>query len=327
LPKRAPGTPRREMARGRRRTATLAALVTCAARTVVDTIGERRELAAFAALLNATGLASTLSDAARSFTVFAPTNAAFDALPAVDALSMVPFPVDDDAPSALTQLVAHHVVVGENAVVYASDFRDGAVLGMLDARFTTLTWSSVDAWRLDGAAIREVDLCCSDNGVVHVLGAVLGLGDDESALPPADDAAFSSGFHKDDSSSEPSQAGLTPATALLIVVLFLVIAGFVARTRSCRQRRRGSSAAEDDDDDPDVTQRDTGSHHSDASWARARVVSSSSRGSDADAAEAELVEARPSTPKSAGQDDDDAALPVAHAVQEGHVVCDSSLPR
>lgn len=106
------------------------------------------------------GLESTLATDG-PFTLFAPTDAAFDALPAgtVDAL------LQD--PDRLADILLYHVVAGE---VLAAD-----VVNLTSA--TTLQGGSITIDATDGVQINGADVIQTDiiaaNGVIHVIDAVL----------------------------------------------------------------------------------------------------------------------------------------------------------
>jgi transforming growth factor-beta-induced protein len=95
------------------------------------------------------------------FTIFAPTDAAFAALPegALEAL------VAD--PSALAGVLTYHVVAGR---VFASDLREGLEVATVGGG--TLTITLAGGARVGGAAIVATDVLTS-NGVIHVIDEVL----------------------------------------------------------------------------------------------------------------------------------------------------------
>jgi uncharacterized surface protein with fasciclin (FAS1) repeats len=96
------------------------------------------------------------------FTVFAPTNAAFEALPAgvLDALLL---PENKDA---LAKILTYHVVSGS---VMAADITDGDVATVEGQNVTLSTANGVT---VNGANVVIADVA-TDNGVVHVIDAVL----------------------------------------------------------------------------------------------------------------------------------------------------------
>jgi uncharacterized surface protein with fasciclin (FAS1) repeats len=112
------------------------------------------------AAVTAAGLATTLSDDG-PFTVFAPTDDAFAALPAgtVDALL-------NDIPT-LTQILLYHVVSG--------DVRAADVVNLNSA--TTLQGGSVSIDASMGVKINDANVLLTDvlatNGVIHVIDKVL----------------------------------------------------------------------------------------------------------------------------------------------------------
>jgi uncharacterized surface protein with fasciclin (FAS1) repeats len=122
------------------------------------------------AALSAAGLVDTLAGEGQ-FTVFAPTNDAFAALPAGTVDALLADPTGD-----LTQILLYHVVDG---VALASD-----VVG-LDS-VTTLQGEPISIEVVDGGVVLNgtVNVTTTDimasNGVIHVIDAVL--------LPPADEA-------------------------------------------------------------------------------------------------------------------------------------------
>ena len=109
------------------------------------------------------GLVDTLSGN-RQFTVFAPTDAAFEALFAKLGVSGVDqIPVD-----TLRAVLLHHVSPGER---FSSDVLASTRIRMLDKSFTHP--AIVDGVpTIDGAAIVMPDVNVS-NGVIHVIDAVL----------------------------------------------------------------------------------------------------------------------------------------------------------
>ena len=117
--------------------------------------------------LETAGLVETLSEPG-PFTLFAPTDSAFAALPP-DALA-------DLSPDDLQRVLLGHLVAG------AVSGADAAEAGQAPTAWTDrmLTFSATDGGGLavDGVAIIEADVAAA-NGVVHVIGSVL--------LPPADD--------------------------------------------------------------------------------------------------------------------------------------------
>lgn len=129
--------------------------------TIVDVASANPDFSTLVAAINAAGLGETLSGEG-PFTVFAPTNEAFAALPAgvLDALLL---PENKDA---LTKILTYHVVPG---TVLAADITDGDV-ATVEGQNVTL--STADGVTVNGAAVVTADIL-TDNGVIHVVDAVL----------------------------------------------------------------------------------------------------------------------------------------------------------
>ena len=129
--------------------------------TVMSIIEASPEHTTLEAAINAAELAVTLSGEG-PFTVFAPTDDAFDALPAGTVEGLLA-----DIP-ALTEILLHHVV---GATELSTDLNDGDVLTTLN---TTELTVSVDGgtYMIDMATVTAANLE-ADNGVVHVIDMVL----------------------------------------------------------------------------------------------------------------------------------------------------------
>ena len=108
--------------------------------------------------------AANLVDALKAegpFTVFAPTDEAFAALPegTLDAL------LADT--NALTEILLYHVVEGN---VFSGDLSDGAAAPTLQKQNVTFDLSS--GVKVEGASVTSADIIAT-NGVIHVIDAVL----------------------------------------------------------------------------------------------------------------------------------------------------------
>ncbi len=114
------------------------------------------------AAVKAASLVTSLSNAG-PFTVFAPTNAAFDALPAgtVDDL------LKPENKSKLETILQHHVMTSGLA---ADFFQDGQTMGMVDGTNVTFTVKG-DKVSIDGANI--IGSVKASNGWVHVIDKVI----------------------------------------------------------------------------------------------------------------------------------------------------------
>ncbi len=117
--------------------------------------------------VTAAGLVQTLSTAG-PFTLFAPTDAAFDALEASSPGIIANLLADPTG--ALTSVLLYHVVAG---AALAADLSDGQILSTLQAGGQTLTVSIAGGnVFINDAQVIVADIEAS-NGVVHVIDAVL----------------------------------------------------------------------------------------------------------------------------------------------------------
>jgi uncharacterized surface protein with fasciclin (FAS1) repeats len=129
--------------------------------TIVEVAAANEDFETLVAAVTAAGLAETLSGDG-PFTVFAPTDEAFEALPegVLDALLL---PENKDA---LTSILTYHVVSGE---VMAADVQPGDV--------ETVEGSSIAITTDGGVKVNESNVVATDvdasNGVIHVIDAVL----------------------------------------------------------------------------------------------------------------------------------------------------------
>ncbi|MEM9857263.1 MAG: fasciclin domain-containing protein [Bacteroidota bacterium] len=116
-----------------------------------------------AALTKFPDLVSTLSGSG-SFTVFAPTNAAFDAL--LTAIGQTS--IDNVPESVLREVLEYHVVSGTAAL--STSLNDGQTIATVQGENVTVgTTSGVT---INGATVTSADINAS-NGVVHIINAVL----------------------------------------------------------------------------------------------------------------------------------------------------------
>ena len=113
--------------------------------------------------LTESGLDAVTNDTEADLTLFAPTDDAFDALPAGVLTELL-----DDPTGALANVLFYHVVPGTNL---STDLSDG--LEIVTAQGETVTVSIVDdVVSINGATVETADIAAS-NGVVHVIDAVL----------------------------------------------------------------------------------------------------------------------------------------------------------
>ncbi len=129
--------------------------------TIVDVAAANPDFETLVAAVTAADLVETLSGDG-PFTVFAPTNAAFEALPAgvLDALLL---PENKDA---LVSILTYHVLSGE---VMAADVTAGAVATVEGSTIDITTDGGV---MVNGATVVATDVDAS-NGVIHAIDAVL----------------------------------------------------------------------------------------------------------------------------------------------------------
>ena len=129
--------------------------------TIVDIASATDGFGTVVAAIQAAGLTETLAGEG-PFTVFAPTDEAFAALPAglVDALLL---PENKDV---LTKILTYHVVPG---TVMAADITDGDV-ATVEGQNVTL--STADGVTVNGAKVVQADIV-ADNGVIHVIDSVI----------------------------------------------------------------------------------------------------------------------------------------------------------
>ncbi len=113
------------------------------------------------AAVTAAGLGDALSGEG-PFTVFAPTNAAFEALPA-GLLEKLLLPENKEV---LTKILTYHVVA---AKVMAADVAAGDVTTLEGSAFAITTEGGV---KVNASNVTATDVAAS-NGVIHVIDAVL----------------------------------------------------------------------------------------------------------------------------------------------------------
>ena len=119
------------------------------------------EFSTLVAAVTAAGLGEALSGEG-PFTVFAPTNAAFEALPA-GLLEKLLLPENKEV---LTKILTYHVVA---AKVMAADVAAGDVATLEGSTFAITTEGGV---KVNTSNVTATDVAAS-NGVIHVIDAVL----------------------------------------------------------------------------------------------------------------------------------------------------------
>ena len=137
--------------------------------TIVDVASGAGNFNTLVAAVTAADLVETLSGTG-PFTVFAPTDEAFAALPAgvLDALLL------PENKEILVKILTYHVVSG---IVMAADITDGDVATVEGSNVMLVTTSGV---KVNDANVVSADVPAS-NGVIHAIDAVI--------LPPGVDVA------------------------------------------------------------------------------------------------------------------------------------------
>ena len=130
---------------------------------IVDTAVAAGSFTTLVAAVQAAGLVDTLKGAG-PFTVFAPSDDAFAALPAGTVEDLVK-PENKDK---LTAILLLHVLPGK---VNASDVA-GKQLDVATAGGSTVNVDGTDGVTVDGAKVVSADIACT-NGVIHVIDTVI----------------------------------------------------------------------------------------------------------------------------------------------------------
>ena len=137
--------------------------------TIVDVASGAGNFSTLVAAVTAADLVETLSGEG-PFTVFAPTDEAFAALPA----GVLDAPLLPENKAILAQILTYHVVAGK---VMAADVTDGDVATV---EGQTIALSTANGVTVNGANVVAADVAAS-NGVIHAIDAVI--------LPPGVDVA------------------------------------------------------------------------------------------------------------------------------------------
>lgn len=144
-------------------------------KTIVENASTAKDLSTLVAAVKAAGLVETLSGKG-PFTVFAPTNQAFEKLPAgtVDTL------LKPETKAKLTKLLTYHVVPGtytSTQLTTAAKSHGGTTtLKTVEGEALTVKLQDGKVWVVDAkggkSAVTTADVKQS-NGVVHVVDSVL----------------------------------------------------------------------------------------------------------------------------------------------------------
>lgn len=130
---------------------------------IIDTAVAAGQFNTLAAALDAAGLIGTLKGDG-PFTVFAPTDAAFAALPAGTVESLL----KPESKDKLIQILTYHVVPGK---VMSGDLA-GKVTKAATVEGSEVTVDATDGVKVDNATVVAADIETS-NGVIHVIDAVI----------------------------------------------------------------------------------------------------------------------------------------------------------
>ncbi|TVR56213.1 MAG: fasciclin domain-containing protein [Puniceicoccaceae bacterium] len=131
-------------------------------KTVVETAAANDQFSILVKAVKAAGLEETLGEEG-PFTVFAPTNEAFEALPegTVDRL------LEPENRDYLRALLAYHVVPGK---VKSESLESGEIESLQGASIQASVWG--ENVRINHASVVEADINAS-NGLIHAIDAVI----------------------------------------------------------------------------------------------------------------------------------------------------------
>jgi uncharacterized surface protein with fasciclin (FAS1) repeats len=129
---------------------------------IVDTAVSNGSFTTLVAAVQAAGLVETLKGAG-PFTVFAPTDAAFAALPAGTVEDLL----KPENKQKLTEILTYHVVAGK---VMSGDLKDGMKAATVEGAEITIDLDNSPM--VNDAKVVTADVA-ADNGVIHVIDKVL----------------------------------------------------------------------------------------------------------------------------------------------------------
>ena len=145
------------------------------AKDIVDNAVNSKDHTTLVAAVQAAGLVETLKSAG-PFTVFAPTNAAFDKLPAGTVAELV----KPENKATLTKILTYHVLAGSMS---SSDIAKAIKAGNGKAEFTTVSggklWAAMDGKNLiltdekGRTSMVTIADVFQKNGVIHVIDTVV----------------------------------------------------------------------------------------------------------------------------------------------------------
>ena len=144
---------------------------------IVDTAVAAGDFGTLVTALQVAGLDTTLADESQSFTVFAPTDAAFAM---IDPATLDLLLAD---PEALADVLLQHVVSGEVSSVTAYTLNGLSASTASGAEIPVVINSELDTLTFGGATVTTTDIYTT-NGVIHVIDMVV-VADVELPSPPA----------------------------------------------------------------------------------------------------------------------------------------------
>ncbi len=131
---------------------------------IVDNAVNSKDHTTVVAAVKAAGLVETLKGTG-PFTVFAPTNAAFEKLPAGTVETLL----KPENKEKLTGILTYHVVPGRYT---AADIKEGMTLKTVNGQMLTFNMKDGKWWINESAMIEIADVM-SSNGVTFVIDSVL----------------------------------------------------------------------------------------------------------------------------------------------------------
>ena len=133
--------------------------------TVLDVVVDSENHNTLEAAVLAAGLETALGDPMADLTVFAPTDAAFSMIPSEVIDALLADPTGD-----LTQILLYHVL---GSSVESGDLQDGMMVETLQGNNIYVSIDMDGTVMINDATVIDADIV-TDNGVVHVIDAVLG---------------------------------------------------------------------------------------------------------------------------------------------------------
>ena len=132
-------------------------------KTIVENAVATKDFSTLVAAVKAAGLVETLSGKG-PFTVFAPTNAAFEKLPKGTVEELV----KPENKAKLTGILTYHVVAGKVMAKDVVELKSAKTVQGSKVRIKVKDGSVM----INGAKVVKTDIACK-NGVIHVIDAVI----------------------------------------------------------------------------------------------------------------------------------------------------------